>query len=216
MLHPVSSTVKLDAIVFDYGNVLSAPQDPDEIAAIPKLLQVQARDLWDGYWRYRTEYDLGATAEHYWSKIAADCGRTITQQQVAELTLLDNESWAKPNLGVVPWIKQLRATGVRVAILSNMPYPLRDHLERHCHWLPSFDERVFSCDLNMVKPDAAIYRHCLDLMGFEPGRALFIDDRAENVEGAQRVGMYGILHADTERTRIELAERFGLRLRNRE
>lgn len=211
MLHFGSSTTTVDVIVFDYGNVLSAPQDPDEIAAIPRLMQVRAQDAWDGYWRYRTEYDLGVSPELYWSKIAADCQRTLTDDDVAALTALDNESWGKPNWGVVPWVDRLRAIGVRVAILSNMPYPLREHL-KSCDWLPDFDERIFSCDLNIVKPDAAIYHHCLTRMGIAPERALFIDDRVENVEGAQRIGMKGIVHRDAEQTRTELTERYRLRL----
>lgn len=211
MLHFGTSTAKLDAIAFDYGNVLSAPQDPEKIAAIPAFLHVPAESLRDAYWRYRTEYDLGATPELYWSKVAADCERNLTDRDVATLTALDNESWGKPNWAVLPWIGQLRAIGVRVAILSNMPYPLRDYLER-CEWLPIFDVRIFSCELNVVKPAAAIYQHCLEQMGIAPHRALFIDDRAENVDGAQRVGMSGIVYVDAERTRVELAEGFGLQL----
>ena len=51
-------------------------------------------------------------------------------------------------------------------------------------------ERVFaSCYLKMAKPDARIYRYVLKHTGVAAAEAVFIDDRIENVKGAERVGI---------------------------
>lgn len=49
-----------------------------------------------------------------------------------------------------------------------------------------------SCYVGLRKPDAAIYRRVLDILGYPPERILFIDDRAENVAAASKVGMRSI------------------------
>jgi putative hydrolase of the HAD superfamily len=42
-----------------------------------------------------------------------------------------------------------------------------------------------------VKPDAAIFRHTLDELGVDAAHAVFIDNKAENVEGARALGITG-------------------------
>jgi putative hydrolase of the HAD superfamily len=62
-----------------------------------------------------------------------------------------------------------------------------------------------SCYLGLRKPDLAIYKRALDILGRPAGRILFIDDREENIAGALRAGMKGIRFAGEESLRSELA-----------
>ena len=41
-----------------------------------------------------------------------------------------------------------------------------------------------------------IYQHAAEGLGVEPGRTLFIDDRADNLEGARAYGMRVIQYLD--------------------
>src|SRR5690606_6895168 len=77
------------------------------------------------------------------------------------------------------------------AILTNNNLLLRDHLEAICPPLfPRFEGRVFcSAQCRLAKPDPAIFLRCLAQLGAEPAQALFIDDKAENAEGARRAGL---------------------------
>ncbi len=46
----------------------------------------------------------------------------------------------------------------------------------------------------MRKPNPAIFLHALELLGgVAPDRAVFLDDAAGNVVGAQAAGLHGIL-----------------------
>jgi putative hydrolase of the HAD superfamily len=49
-----------------------------------------------------------------------------------------------------------------------------------------------SCYVGLRKPDAAMYRRALDILGAPPHRVLFIDDREENVAGGVAAGMKAI------------------------
>ena len=46
-----------------------------------------------------------------------------------------------------------------------------------------------SCEVSVCKPDPRIYELCLSRLGVEPGEALFIDDRVENIEAAAALGL---------------------------
>lgn len=48
----------------------------------------------------------------------------------------------------------------------------------------------YSCDVGAAKPEAAYFEAILDDLGLAPDEALFVDDLAENVDGARGVGLY--------------------------
>ncbi|MEV6924997.1 HAD-IA family hydrolase [Dactylosporangium sp. NPDC051485] len=49
---------------------------------------------------------------------------------------------------------------------------------------------AFSCRIGRAKPDADAYLRCCHELGLAPDRVLFIDDRAENVHAAERLGLH--------------------------
>lgn len=63
---------------------------------------------------------------------------------------------------------------------------------------------LMSGDEKLVKPDAAIYRLALARFGVAAGDAVFVDDRADNVAGAEAVGMAGIVFTDAAALRVSL------------
>ncbi len=63
-----------------------------------------------------------------------------------------------------------------------------------------------SCYVGLRKPDPAMYRRALDVLGSAPSRMLFIDDRQENVEGAAAAGMTAVRFRGAEALRAELEQ----------
>ncbi len=63
-----------------------------------------------------------------------------------------------------------------------------------------------SCYVGLRKPDPAIYRRALDILGSAPDRTLFIDDRQENVDGAVGAGMKAIRFTGAAALRDELGK----------
>ena len=55
-----------------------------------------------------------------------------------------------------------------------------------------FDAEFYSCRLGVAKPDAAYFLAILNDLQVRPDRALFIDDRQENVHAARGVGLHAI------------------------
>lgn len=56
-----------------------------------------------------------------------------------------------------------------------------------------FDQVLGSHHLGHVKPEKEIYEKALSLLGAEAQKSIFLDDKLENIEGAERVGITGIL-----------------------
>jgi putative hydrolase of the HAD superfamily len=67
-----------------------------------------------------------------------------------------------------------------------------------------FKVALSSCYLGQRKPDLAIYKRALDILGRPPERILFIDDREENVDSAVAVGMHGFRFTGAHALRQEL------------
>jgi putative hydrolase of the HAD superfamily len=68
-----------------------------------------------------------------------------------------------------------------------------------------FQVAMSSCYVGLRKPDLAIYRRALDILGRPPERILFIDDREENVASARAAGMMTIRFEGADGLRRELA-----------
>ncbi len=85
--------------------------------------------------------------------------------------------------------RELRAS---VFLLSN----ISSYFAAHASEIPILqliDKCVFSATCGMVKPHAEIYGHLCATCGISPEQTVFIDDRAENIEGAQQAGIAGYL-----------------------
>ncbi len=57
---------------------------------------------------------------------------------------------------------------------------------------------ALSFELGVMKPALAYYRKALAKFGIPPKQAVFIDDLEENVEGAIKAGLMGIVFQDRQ------------------
>ncbi len=199
----------IQAVIFDYGHVLSLPQTESDIAALAGAARIDAASLQRLYWKHRAAFDrndLDTTA--YWNAVARDAGVSFSGDQIDELIHLDCVSWSHTNPAMLDWAGRLQASGRKIAVLSNMPVTLRSYLEGNATWLQRFDHRTYSCEVNMVKPETGIYLHSLRGLGVSGEQALFLDDRAENVDGAKRAGLHAALFVDPQQLQRDID--FGL------
>ena len=197
----------LRAVIFDYGLVLSGPPEPGARARLLEISGLSPEVFDTHYWRYRLDYDRGTLNGHtYWPTIARDAGVSFSAVEIEALIEQDVLLWATVDPIMLEWVNRVRASGMKIAILSNMGEDLLAYMRENFGWLDRFHHLTWSCELNLIKPMAAIYEHTLEQLNVQPNEALFLDDRIENVEGARAVGIHSLLfrsaqslHADLER-----------------
>lgn len=183
----------LEALILDYGNVLSHSQREDWFEAMATQVGAPPHAFRDAYWQHRQPYDAGLPAAEYWRRVLETLGRSSGALEhrpaIDQLIEADVASWTDYREEMWVLARSFRVGGGRTAFLSNgVPEAMaRIRAERPLErW---FDVVVVSCEVGVAKPDPGIYKMCLSRLGVEPNRALFVDDRLENIDAAARLGI---------------------------
>ena len=195
------------AVIFDVGNVLYG-WDPDSF-----LVRQIADD--DARLRFIEDVDLYGWHETLdggrpYSEAAAELSEKFPQY--AALIAAWSDRFGETITGPVPGVHEI------VAALDARGVPLFGITNFSADFWPPFFEReraffgrlrdiVVSGEVKMLKPDPAIYYLALDRFRLRPEEALFVDDRAINVEAAAAIGMDAHLFTTAAdlRTRLEHA-----------
>lgn len=145
------------------------------------------------YRENRAAYDSGhKTGTEYWQSVLDRLHIGHRRIDISALIQQDVESWTRIDDSMVTFIKELRSRIDNLSIISNMTEETLAYLRAGFNWLELFDERVFSCEFGINKPDIRIYAACLKKIKLPPAECLFVDDSAENIKGAVAVGMNAI------------------------
>jgi putative hydrolase of the HAD superfamily len=133
--------------------------------------------------------------EHVIGNVCNRLGINLHPPELHELAWV----WYRPVLskssvdpGVHAMLERLRATGTRMAIVSNTFVPshcMDRHLE-HEGLLEFFPIRVYSSHTHYRKPHPRIFRIALEQLGAEPKNCVFVGDLLKaDVAGARKLGM---------------------------
>jgi putative hydrolase of the HAD superfamily len=199
---------QVKAVLFDFGMVLSGPPN---VAAWDGMKLQLARDepsFHASYWQFRDDYDRGTlSGTEYWNAVA---GRDLQETELVELKRLDTDLWTDMNEPMVAWAERLQKAGVKTGILSNIGDAMEDGVRGKLAWVAEFTHAVWSHQLKMRKPEPEIYAVAVEGLGVPAEQILFIDDREENIRGAEAAGMQGIVYQDHAAFLAEM-ERRGFR-----
>jgi putative hydrolase of the HAD superfamily len=205
----------VQAVIFDFGNVLCFPPSPEKITHAAAFCQLSEAAFLEAFWTRRLDYDQGLLSPlEYWSSVVpAD----FAQTHLAHLIDLEVDFWNQFDARPFAWIQHLRRKGVRVGLLSNLPRVLGERLRATRYlgrpFLDHFDHATLSYERKLVKPQAAIYTHSILGVGVEPNEALFLDDKLPNIEGARATGLHAELFTSWEDFLAQgIAKRYSLPL----
>jgi putative hydrolase of the HAD superfamily len=182
-----------DGFMLDYGGVMAHHQTDTDQAKLAQIAGIPIDLFTELYWSERPDYDKDVISGiEYWQTISQHAGTTITPPVIEELIDFDNYSWMQFDTVMWEWIGQLRAAGKRVGLISNMPRDLGEALRSRTQKLSNFDQLTLSYEIHAVKPEPAVYEHCLEGLDTPAEQTLFLDDRIENVQGAELLGIRAI------------------------
>lgn len=198
----------LQAVIFDYGEVLSGPPNPQAHQNLLKIAGVEEELFEKAYWAHRLDYDADIlNGQTYWQAVARDTEAHFTPQQIEQLMEQDAAMWMDLNQAMVAWIPKIKQAGLKLGILSNMGYGVLGYIRPRFEWLDQFDHLTWSCELGVVKPDPAIYLHTLKKLQALPQQTLFIDNLEKNIVAAESVGLQALLFTHVDQLQKDLNER---------
>lgn len=193
------------AIVFDWGGVIMRTAEPGLRLAWDARLglepgRVNRLFFESDAWR---RAQLGQADEaDAWASVGARLN--LSPEALVELR---HDFWAGDQLDdeLVKFIRSLPPR-FKTGLLSNFAASLRALLA-HCNVADAFDAIVISGEEGVAKPDVRIYQVAAERLGMPIGECLFVDDFAENIEGARRAGMQTLHFAPVDVAKVELARR---------
>ncbi|HEX6459255.1 MAG TPA: HAD family phosphatase [Thermoleophilaceae bacterium] len=145
------------------------------------------------------------TVEEFEPRFAPHLGVTRTEGLVERLF-----AGVGPDEPMIEAMRRAHDAGIRTAVISNSwggtSYDVAD-------WRSIFDEIVISGEVGLHKPSPEIFELTLTKLDLPASECVFVDDLRENIDGAEAVGITGILHRGADSTLPELERLLGLELR---
>jgi 2-haloacid dehalogenase len=184
------------AVVFDVGNVLY-DWNPrflyERLIEDDRALDAFLRDVATKEWHF--QHDAGRPFAETSAELSAEYPEFA--DHIAVWGPRFHEQIPNMLSGMAALVEELDAAGVPLYAITNFSGefwpPFRD---REAAIFDRFRDIVVSGDEKLTKPDAAIYHLALERFGLQAGEAVFVDDREDNIAGAEAVGITGLLFTD--------------------
>ncbi len=118
--------------------------------------------------------------------------------------LTENLHPDEPMIGAV---RRARENGIPTVLVSNsLGYEAYEGYDLES----LLDHIILSGHVGVRKPSRKIYEMAIEAAGVEPSACVMIDDLAQNISGAERVGMRGIVHTSAAETLPQMERMFGV------
>jgi putative hydrolase of the HAD superfamily len=185
------------AVIFDFGDVLVRTEDPSGQQKWEKKLGLPEGELAKVVFESEVadRSMIGqATETDVWRSVATTF--CLNTEQLLELQLDFWSGW-QLDADLVDFLRNLRP-GYKTAILSNAWPGTREVFTERLKLDQAVDEMIISAEEGVAKPDPRIYQIAISRLEVQPEESVFVDDLAENVQGAQAFGMQGIQFKSTQ------------------
>ena len=164
----------IDTIIFDFVGVLLFPKENREVCRLADEIDQQ----------------IGAVTNDiiFKEKILHEYNLDDNEFDNILKSIVDKYEPYVPLWELLPEIRKCYKLG----IINNGTYLTYPTFDEKYHISQRFDIFVSSAIEGVCKPDHAIYLRACEKLGSQPQNCLFMDDREENIIGAQQVGMQTI------------------------
>ena len=182
----------IKAIIWDMGGVLNIFVDYSWHRKWENQLGLAPGQLEKIVFSDRPAVIGKATPAEVWQ----DVGETLSLS-TKELVTLEEDFWKglEWDADLFDYIRSSLKGRYKLGILSDAWLGTRERFQKWINY-DLFDVIMFSAEEGVRKPNPEMYRRILSRLDIEANEAIFIDDRADNIEGARAVGMYGIQFTD--------------------
>jgi 2-haloacid dehalogenase len=178
----------IDTVVFDVGNVLL---DWDPRHLYRKIFADHADMEWFLTYVCSPDWNRRQDAGRGWRAAEAELLGRFPERRAEILAFRARwlEMVAGPIADTVGLVRELKAGSVPLFAITNFAADTFAEAAEVYGFLRGFRGIVVSGEVNLLKPDIAIYHHLAQTHDVDLARAVFIDDSAANCDGALKAGM---------------------------
>jgi putative hydrolase of the HAD superfamily len=199
----------IEAVVFDYGGVISTPITP-HLAEFEAAQGYPPGALFELLFGAGWDIEPDVAVAHDWHRLETGdldmvtfVAGTVERSPEILGVPLDVDAFATfmaalpigVHWPVVHRVRELRASGLRLAILTNNVREFAGTWKTTFPVSELFDVVVDSSEVGIRKPDPRVYGLTCERLGVDPEAAVFLDDLPVNVAAARAVGMEAV-HVD--------------------
>lgn len=205
----------IKAIIFDYGEVLTATHDPEATlkhrSILARQLGLDPAELWPYLFEgkaARKWFTGQYSREEFWQNVLEPRGIAETGEikAFADAIFVGSEDL---NPEMTDLLRELKGK-YKLAVLSNASWTepeLQDRIFSENGSLQGvFDVIVTSRTVGAVKPDIEIFLNVLTRLDVRPEQAVFVDDLATFTNAASKLGIYAHRFTTPAQFRAYLAE----------
>jgi len=201
----LSEAAGIKALIFDLGNVLI---DFDHMIAarkISRFTNMAPEDIFNLFFdsSLTASFEEGRVSPRdFFSGVKKRLNLKLDYEQFVPIW---NEIFflSEKNRAVYDLAKSLESR-YKLSVLSNVNFLHLEHLKKKFQIFDAFHNVIASCEMGFMKPDPAIYKKALEILGVEAAGAFYTDDRAELTEKANELGIRSFVFTGVEQLRKDL------------
>ncbi|WP_370328230.1 HAD family hydrolase [Euzebya sp.] len=199
----------LRAVCFDWGGTLArhvevelidlwraaaTVLDPDDDGRLTEVLVDVERRSWG-----RTQTTMrSARLMDLLREASEELGLDVAEAVLSTAHDAHLDAWT-PTIRHVPEaravLEDLHDRGLAVGLLSNTHWPrsFHEHFLERDGLADLIDQRIYTCELDWIKPHPEPFRLLAQRLGVDPGECAYVGDRPiDDIQGAQGVGMLAV------------------------
>ncbi|KAJ6593944.1 Haloacid dehalogenase-like hydrolase-domain-containing protein [Mycena capillaripes] len=198
----MSSIQTFNTIIFDIGDVLFSWSSNTKTSISSKTLRkILACPTWFDYERGKLSED------DCYAKVGSDF--SLPPEEIRQAFIQARES-LQSNDDLISLVRELKEQSddtLRVFAMSNISLPDYEVLRtKKADW-DIFDRIFTSGEAGERKPHLGFYKQVLAETNIDPRRAIFVDDKLENVLSARSLGFHGIVFPKSGSDKVKRALR---------
>ena len=178
----------IDTIIFDFGDIfinLDKPKVEEE------LRKIGLTEWNDTLKELNHNYEIGQISEN---EFLTGFQQQIPTVAMDEIKKAWNSILADFPLYRLEFLEDLTSK-YKLFLLSNTDFTHIEEVKRkvgsefHNRFINCFEKVYYSFEMGMRKPDESIYQFVIEKHQLNPNKTLFVDDKNENTNAAQKLGL---------------------------
>ncbi len=197
---------QITTILFDVGGVLLTDFIEKKVIDLARKYGVNSSVLMRAKEEYRPLADKGQISDtDFWERVLNSANIKATEND------WNLDSYMEEIDGGIELARKLKQNGYQIAILSNDSKQMSEQRRAKYGFDSLFYKIFISSSFGVVKPDPEIFEIALNELKVSPWQCVFIDDRKENIETGQQIGIHSVLFKNSNQAINEL-NKIGLEL----